>query len=684
MAASGGAPANPTSGNNIGPSLALSVLGDLGSLSGSVNGHATTLTSAITPGLANPHVRTYTITVTTPLPIPLLQVNLTTRPDSAWTYHRSFPQGPDYLPGLSQWQWTITSGAVNDTSHWKAYNSVGILSRTILWANATYVITGRCPISMKVVVNPAQPTGSHTTSMGIFVGNMALKGSPIPVNDPDFTQQVRALHTSMFRFSADVLAPSVWNNATHRPVFDFTNLTPVMNLSVATHNNVYLSVPAGTWQDGNRLPVGMPLNTSLVVDGPGHHTTGYFPTASAYSTYIHTFASGVSSRGWKIAYWNIGNEVPIYWNTTVAHAFVPVFNAASKAIHAVFPNASVGSDVLAARHQIDYYATHLVGVGFLAFHYYALHASCQRAPFCAPNNVNGYLSDGPTLGTSVDIDHQSSFLPPEVARVEWHNQTGTWLPVIDSETNLNSAWRNGTDTRQQTLFNAAWLASTMIRGSQENLSNLVYFNLLTPNPLNATASSPYGGWQYGALYEGAGDADVHYSTWWTIVLWNSYFRGGSPAVQVSAGNSFAVRAYAAQNGTGANVLLVNRAAVTVQLNVSAVGAFHPSYVSTLDRRSYNMVYNGSAGLEQLKRSAVANTNITHGQWTTVTLVGYGIAVVAFAPGVGIAGIVSTHLRGPSTPGGSGAAPLRASAIAHPATAVATPAPRARRPVLPSV
>lgn len=94
--------------------------------------------------------------------------------------------------------------------------------------------------------------------------------------------------------------------------------------------------------------------------------------------------------------------------------------------------------------------------------------------------------------------------------------TGHNLEVINTELNMNSAWRNGSDPRMNNLLGAVWYAAKarayILDGGASVLS---YFQLMSsPNQNSPTAK--YGGFGFGMM-----DAEYPYTPY--APFWTNYF-----------------------------------------------------------------------------------------------------------------------------------------------------------------
>jgi len=307
--------------------------------------------------------RQYSISVVATVGLPLTLVSIASFPLTVLAQPQQMPGGADAIPPFAWWSFTVYSGGHNDTRNWTANASAESLTRTAAWVSGSFVLTGSVRPVLPIQVNPTQLDGFYAPGSG-FVANGIFAPGTDTANNPGFNALAAATHPRIIRVSLTTVGVSVgWNSATGQPVFGrwgvFNN---IVNFSRSLGAAVYLSLPAGTWGNGNTLPTGMPLDPNVSVVFPSG--TGSFPTPRAYSAYVRGLALHMVSLGLKVKYWNIGNEVPRS-NATEVSAFVAVFNAGEAAIHQVVPNALVGSDVMMDPNYIDQFAKTANGVGFL-------------------------------------------------------------------------------------------------------------------------------------------------------------------------------------------------------------------------------------------------------------------------------------------------------------------------------
>jgi len=592
-----------------------------------------TLTDTLSYGSGTGGSRSYWINLTASVALPNVTVSLSTFPVLQWGLPLQLPGGPDALPPLALWSWTLLRSGVNDTPQWSVTSWDQKLTRTTAWTNQSYEVLGATAPQISVTVDPDGTDGTTTPGTGFVVNTPGVRGG-IPTNDTGFNGLVTALQPTVIRFSTLMTSVSgSWNTVTNQPRYNFTFFDRLVNLSHAEHAQILLSLPAGSWGDGNLLPVGMPLNQSFLVNVPG--CAGYFPNDRAWQEWLEGLVNHTVATGANITYWSIGNEVPTY-NLTEVAGYTHVFNLAEEVIHAQLPGARVGSDVMTNITFESYFATHAQDVGFLSFHYYAAVGLClQNGAYCPPEgSPNG--SPDPSLFSHTAYAFLGTSYAPKAAQSLWHNLSGNWLPILNAESNLNAVGGNpqtatiGTDPRTQTLFGASWLISTLIDSADQNVSDLVYFTLSSGFGVPNTTTAPYGGWGFGLSREGTNGADVRFAPYYALEMWSAAIPPGEPDVATNSSSSAVVYSYAAQDGTNLSVVLVNRVnvPVTVTLNLTS-GNDTLGSVTILDQHSYSETYVPSEDATTLSGSGVKTTHPENG--SPIEIDGYGLAVAAYVP-----------------------------------------------------
>jgi hypothetical protein len=414
-----------------------------------------------------------------------------------------------------------------------------------------------------------------------------------------------------------------------------------------------LTIPVGSWGNGNYLPAGMPLNETFVIGAKVG--AGYLAEPSAYAAYLGAVVNHARAAGESVRYWTIGNEMPLM-NSSVVEAYIQLFNLAATLIHHSFPNALVGSDVMTNKQYLPTFARDTRGVGFLSFHFYAANQVCVVAGQYCPPSGSANEPTNPQIwvnDTNFSLQH---FTPPPQAVAEWYAQTGEHLPDFNAEVNLDSGGGfatalNGTDPRQQELFAAPWLVATLINGESENVRYLDYFTLYGPSTVPATVSGPYGGWGFGMSAMGANSNVTLFSPYWALHMWSSYLPGGSPGLLTNSSDPYLVQAQAVRTPSGIGIALASAANATVHVTVRVVGAhFRPVNGTVFDATTYAVPPGTNGGNISLLRDGVTGLALNSSRTeANVTITGGGISMIAEAPYRAASGSGGNH----SSPNGSG-------------------------------
>ncbi len=630
--------AAPTGGP--GTTSSVPTIGDGGTLYRTSSGHTIALWDTVASLASGLSERSYTIRLQTTVPDKSLGIVVETNPMQEWAQPRQMPGGPDALPAWTDWSWKVmTASGHNDTANWTAQRWTHDLTRSSVWTNQSYLVIGESNPSLALTMLPQSQLNVTSPSVGLVLAPPVTGSSLIPGNASKFAAFLSTLHPSILRFGpATAQANGTWSLSTNSPSFNYGVLDQAFNVSASVGASVLFDLSAGSWGDGNILPKHMPLNTSVVVE-KNPSEVGYFPTSAAYATYVKVLVDHIIQLHETVAYWSIGNEVPLN-NLSVVDGYIRIFNVAQKVIHALLPTALVGSDALTNRTYISDFAKGLKHVGFLAFHFYPAIGMClQNGSYCPPA--------GPGLGTVdsrlwmpfASMTGNLGFLPPTVAQQTWYNLTGRWVPVLDTESNLNGigggalTLTTGTDPRQQTLFGAAWTIATVITGADQNLSTFLYYSASGPWPTPTNGSGRYGGWGFGLSAETSTDHFVRYAPYWALRMWTRYVPAGAPGALLPVSDPSVARVYESKTPTGLSLVVVGLTAIQMNLTIdppTSGGTLVARSSSVLDQRSYVELYNSTSSREVLGRSGVTHRTYSGAKNSVnLTLDGYGVAIVHF-------------------------------------------------------
>jgi len=237
----------------------------------------------------------------------------------------------------------------------------------------------------------------------------------------------------------------------------------------------------------NYMPSGMPINS----------TTG-LPNLGSYAVYASEWVKHFKQKGWPVKYYEIMNEPFAYfgWNPSPSNNlkltyFVDLWNVVARAMRQQNPNILLSQDALTQINVLDYWLQHGDNVDYLDFHKYD----------CGTWNKSesGYYSDEKLFGLAETsrFESTSSTYGVKESQQKWLTSRGKLLPVINSESNLNSAWEGGTDPRIQQMIGAVWKALELRKGILKGVSYSVYYEF--SSNANDGQSRPAKGYGFGMI-----------------------------------------------------------------------------------------------------------------------------------------------------------------------------------------
>jgi len=339
-----------------------------------------------------------------------------------------------------------------------------------------------------------------------------------------------------------------WNETTKTGTYDWSKFDYLMqtikNVGV---ENILMSVGHTVI---NGLPRGMEQN---------HNNTG-FPNPSSLAAYLKDIAVHVKSKGENIRYWEPLNEpYQVFSNDTAYRAFVDLFNAASDAVLQVFPEALFGVDISNIKIFFDRFVYDGRNVGFLSFHKYDASGTLLWHP-------EGYLSDDEILRRAGVLGDSSRYTPRQMLD-KWRSIRGADLPVFSTETNMNSAWINGTDPRIQEVIGAVWYAEELRAFITNGVARSVYFHFASDDSRRWEIDKQTKGYGFGML--NMTPPHVEWYPYLTNYLFGNNLNGGDKIYNSSSSNPAAVSTLTWVSNNFYNVLLIGKTkdATKVGINV---------------------------------------------------------------------------------------------------------------------
>jgi len=336
-----------------------------------------------------------------------------------------------------------------------------------------------------------------------------------------------------------------WNEATKTGTFDWTNVDSLISSIRGISAEPILSL-GGYDMSSKWIPKGMATNPA----------TG-LPYPASWAAYCAQWVKHFKAIGVPFKYYEITTEPFKYFGWTADLTklgyYVQLWNAAARAMRAVNPNVLLSQDFITAQRVLNYWIKYGDNVDFLDFHKYDSYA-LSGTGYCTDSQLL-YRAETSRFTTTVGGTYGVAD-----ARQIWFNARGKWLPVIDSECNLNSYWTGGTDPRIQKMVGAVWTALVLRTSILDGVTCNAYFSF---------GSHP----AYTQIGKGFGLVNLDNGKPWYPYYVNKWIGSnlkiGDPLVN-STSSSSNVRSLAWIDNSKLNILVINIANTATALSIKNI------------------------------------------------------------------------------------------------------------------
>lgn len=271
-----------------------------------------------------------------------------------------------------------------------------------------------------------------------------------------------------------------WNEATRTGTFDWTNVDELVRRILETGAEPMFCL-GGYGSGGPLIPNGMAVNPDTNL-----------PYPESFADYAAEWVRHFEKAGLPVRYYEIVNEPWMYFgwepvDFTKLERYVQLFNATASIMRRENSNVLISHDFMIRKQVLDYWLSNGgADVDSLNFHKYDCYVAWQKSDaemFAAAEQ--DYFETWP-MGYSVDE-----------ARQVWARRRGKLLPVINSESNFNSAWEMGTDPRIQQMAGAVWAALVLRMAVLKGLRYNIYYTLSSSAAYGKTTQT--GGAGFGMI-----------------------------------------------------------------------------------------------------------------------------------------------------------------------------------------
>jgi len=264
-----------------------------------------------------------------------------------------------------------------------------------------------------------------------------------------------------------------WNSKNHTGVFYWNNLDQTID--------TILSIGAE------------PVLVLMIQDSPHHFpkiprgmmvTDTNLPDASDYAAYCAEYAQRYQG---KVKYYEVMNEPYFYWgfpeNTTQVDLLLNIYEASYVKMKQMDPSLLISFDAIVYVHVFNYMKSNNIPFDFYDFHGYGGSNVTDSTTSCL--DASEYYYSIKKSSESYTIAELKQMM------------NNTEMPVINSESNFNSAWIGGTDPRNCQIEGVCFDALQTIYAIKGGTDYRVHYYMV--NSKTQSAAQPTGGWGFGII-----------------------------------------------------------------------------------------------------------------------------------------------------------------------------------------
>ena len=404
----------------------------------------------------------------------------------------------------------------------------------------------------------AEYTVTPDFSQAIDINNLSL-GVQISdewaqfISNPILQNELIQANFKIVRLFVFQTQPCVnWNETTETGTYNWTSFDQLMQtLDSEKTENILICVGWGYLLNG--LPQGMIGN---------YNSTG-FPNPVSFAAYCKDIALHIKNQNWTVKYWEPYNEpISSMDNETSYEGLVNLFNTASYSVLQILPYALFGIDISNYKSFLDRFVYDGRNVGFLSFHKYDSYGTWL-------SNPQASISDDAMLSQAGTLSTPETYTPLQMENL-WESVKGAEIPIICSETNMNSACNNGTDPRMQQPIGAVWYAEELRAFIMNNVQYSVYYCLASNDAPNWEINKQTEGYGFGMTNQTFPNT-IWYPYLTNYIIGNN-LKVGDKIVNALSSNSTAISTLAWVDNNVRNILLIGKVnkTITVDINTATI------------------------------------------------------------------------------------------------------------------
>jgi len=360
-------------------------------------------------------------------------------------------------------------------------------------------------------------------------------------NNSDYIRlaSIKMIRMQTYHMDGNIYPCTNWDENTQTGTWNWTEVDNIT--ATIRRNGAEPMYCLGSLSLGNKgMPKGMANDTEDI---------GFMRKES----YVNFCVEWVRHFGSSVRYYELINEPIGYispnWNTLDATKLAKYFEwyvTAYNAMKTVNPSIKISMDDSTHEGFMDYWLLNGGTFDFLDFHKY----DGWLSPYETPIGTQGCPTDAQYFTKAETTDYvngTSQYRAVSYMRDKWFKQKGVMLETFSTETNLNSAWKYGTDPRIQQMCGVVWLALNFRMATLNKMNCLLYFDFAS-----SFNNKPSGGSGFGML--NSADSKPWFP-YYVVQIYGNDLNVGDSIIDSNASSDF-IRTLAWKHGTKLNLLLI--------------------------------------------------------------------------------------------------------------------------------
>jgi hypothetical protein len=348
-----------------------------------------------------------------------------------------------------------------------SYNSIGSSGLINYWPQ------------VNITANTNTIIGTNNLSLGFTLGSDWKSWC----NDANRTQLAQDARFKVIRFGSIGIEPcTYWNESARTGIFNWTEIDSLMKKIFEINAEPLITIGFYSWENDCMLvPHGMAINASTNL-----------PYPKSFAAYAAEWVKHFKAINLPVLYYEIINEPHHYFgwnalNATKLAYYVELWNNTARMMRYENPQILLSHDSITEQRVLDYWLQHGDDIDYLDFHKYD---SDELAEYDDVELLN--------RAEQLFFETTPTIYGVREAQKIWLNARGKLLPVIDGESNLDSAYMDGTDPRIQQVIGAVWAALVLRTAIIKGLSISVY-NTFSSSASWAFRHTSSGGLGFGMI-----------------------------------------------------------------------------------------------------------------------------------------------------------------------------------------